>query len=69
MSEKKRYSSTDWWVRCATCDIISAYPLINSVKIEEAVEVNSDGAKDICILKDIFKRLSVINKRNLTILS
>ena len=52
-----------------TYDIISAYPLINSVKNEEAVEVNSDGAKDICILKDIFKRLSVINKRSLTILS
>ena len=67
--KKSDIKSTDWWVRCATYDIISAYPLINSVKNEEAVEVNSDGAKDICILKDIFKRLSVINKRSLTILS
>ena len=67
--KKSDIKSTDWWVRCATCDIISAYSLINSVKIEEAVEVNSDGAKDICILKDIFKRLSVIKKRSLTILS
>ena len=40
---------------------------MNSVKIEEAVKVNSGGAKDICILKDIFKRLSVINKRSLSI--
>ena len=52
-----------------TCDIIYAYLLINSVKIEEAVKVNSGGAKDICILKDILKRLSVINKRSLSILS
>ena len=66
---KSDIKSTDGKIRCATCDIIYAYLLINSVKIEEAVKVNSGGAKDICILKDILKRLSVINKRSLSILS
>ena len=67
--KKSDIKSTDWYVLCATCNNIYAYPLINSVKIEEAVKINSGGAKDICILKDIFKRLSVINKRSLSILS